>query len=208
MNFFSQNQHIGTVLPSKVFCYTLERRRIKLLEGNATCQSNLWHLFLCLRSPHLLGFCLGVGKQFCTVVSESDQMHECESPAEYGLQRVATNHFPPPLPRHRHKLYASVHILSHGGGGWWVEGWTGNNALKISWNKFQEKIKNAVASSFPIPIQYFKTYRILLWPHWHRVPNREPSNTPPNFLKKPPVKFSSHCPFHVDSTQKGRFAYF
>jgi hypothetical protein len=48
-----------------------------------TCKGTLRQMFICLRPPPLLGFCLGWSTNF--VGSKSDT--KCKTPAEYGLQQ-------------------------------------------------------------------------------------------------------------------------
>jgi|688.fasta_scaffold467558_1 hypothetical protein len=53
-----------------------------------TCKKTLQQLFICLRSPPILGFCFGMGMQFYVFRIWSHADHK--SPAEYGLQHDST----------------------------------------------------------------------------------------------------------------------
>ncbi len=77
-----------------------------------TCKGILLQVFICLRSPSLLGFCLGwstsfVGSQYKTLATL----------AEYGLQQNPIPPPPPPPVTHCISISIIQYTYSHKGGG-------------------------------------------------------------------------------------------
>jgi hypothetical protein len=97
-----------------------QRRKIGLVESNdkcsyltkLTCKGTLRQVFICLRPPPLLGFCLGWNSNF--VGPESGQKQSVKL-----LQNMVfntTQHLPPPLPD-KHCLYILYFDFGKGGSG-------------------------------------------------------------------------------------------
>ncbi len=104
--------------PNAYTSFSLGRRKIRLIEGNAkcrhlkklTCKGTLRQVFICLRPPPLLGFCLGWSSNFAG--SETGQIQTVKV-----LQNMVSNRTTclPPL----HTVYVHTISYSHreGGGG-------------------------------------------------------------------------------------------
>jgi hypothetical protein len=92
------------------------RRKFRLIESNAkcrhlkkfTCKGTLQQVFICLRPPPLLGFCMGWSSKF--VGSESGQIQSVKL-----LQNMVSNTTQHPTPPPSHTL--SVYNFDTGKGG-------------------------------------------------------------------------------------------
>ncbi len=99
----SRSHSFLVIFIQMIFHVTYSHRKIKLVEGNAkclhpiklkklTCKGTLRQLFICLRPPPLLGYCLGWSINF--VGSESGQIQSVKLLKNMVSNR--TQHPPPP----------------------------------------------------------------------------------------------------------------
>ncbi len=117
------------------------RRKIRLVEGNATChhvckltcKGTLRPVFICLRPPQL--FCLGWSSDF--VGSESGQIQSVKLLQNMIYRRTS---YPPP-PSLTHCIVYKVHFFTQGRGG---RGTRGESTVLYPLSNFKKGLKRTI----------------------------------------------------------------
>ncbi len=122
--FFKLSQLLGNQNAMDQFNYIDAKEKCRHLK-KLTCKGTLRQMYICLRPPPLLGFCLGWS---CTFWIWSDT--ECWTPAEYGLQQDSKPSTPLPATHYLFILYLDI---GGGGGLNQREDWRCNSSQ--SWSK-------------------------------------------------------------------------